>query len=157
VEPYNATTSDEWVEVGEAPALPESLKLYKKLLSLGIKIVFLTGRPLNQKAVTVTNLKIAGYHKWEKLILKSVFFTTNLLCFISKLRFIIQFYVIYGNPNTCFSIQILQGISNIPYTDVTKHVLSASTAKRTKFLLLISQSNLKTSEPYKIHLIIIML
>ncbi|XP_027906558.1 stem 28 kDa glycoprotein-like [Vigna unguiculata] len=70
VEPYNSTLFNKWVDLGEAPALPESLKLYKKLLSLGIKIVFLTGRPLEQKAITVTNLKIAGYHKWEKLIVK---------------------------------------------------------------------------------------
>lgn len=74
VEPYNSTLFNEWVDLGEAPALPESLKLYKKLLSLGIKIVFLTGRPLEQKAVTVTNLKIAGYHKWEKIIVKCVSF-----------------------------------------------------------------------------------
>ncbi|TKY64435.1 Stem 28 kDa glycoprotein [Spatholobus suberectus] len=70
VEPYNATAFNEWVDLGEAPALPESLKLYKKLVSLGIKIVFLTGRPLDQKAVTATNLKLAGYHAWEKLICK---------------------------------------------------------------------------------------
>ncbi|KAL2338018.1 hypothetical protein Fmac_012464 [Flemingia macrophylla] len=70
VEPYNATAFNEWVELGEAPALPESQKLYKKLLSLGVKIVFLTGRPLDQKTVTVANLKRAGYNTWFKLILK---------------------------------------------------------------------------------------
>lgn len=70
VELYNATAFNEWVDLGEAPALPESLKLYNKLLSLGIKIVFITGRPLYQQAVTATNLKLAGYHTWEKLITK---------------------------------------------------------------------------------------
>ncbi|KAG5036466.1 hypothetical protein GLYMA_07G014600v4 [Glycine max] len=70
VELYNATAFNEWVDLGEAPALPESLKLYNKLLSLGIKIVFITGRPLYQQAVTATNLKLAGYYKWEKLITK---------------------------------------------------------------------------------------
>lgn len=70
MEAYNPTPFNEWVELGEAPALPESLKLYKKLLSLGIKIAFLTGRPLDQKAVTATNLKLAGYHTWTKLITK---------------------------------------------------------------------------------------
>jgi hypothetical protein len=39
-------------------------------LSLGIKIVFLTGRPLKQKDITAKNLRQAGYHTWEKLILK---------------------------------------------------------------------------------------
>ncbi|RDX57601.1 Stem 28 kDa glycoprotein, partial [Mucuna pruriens] len=72
VEPYNATSFSEWVDLGEAPALPESLKLYKKLLSLGVKIVFLTGRPLDQKDITAQNLKLAGYHTWTKLIVKSV-------------------------------------------------------------------------------------
>ncbi|OMP12789.1 Acid phosphatase (Class B) [Corchorus olitorius] len=55
---------------GKAPALPESLKLYSKLLSLGIKVVFLTGRPEDQRSATATNLKKVGYRTWEKLILK---------------------------------------------------------------------------------------
>ncbi|RVW51997.1 Stem 28 kDa glycoprotein [Vitis vinifera] len=45
VEAYNSTQFNNWVYEGKAPALPESLKLYKKLLSLGIKAVFITGRP----------------------------------------------------------------------------------------------------------------
>ncbi|OIW17193.1 hypothetical protein TanjilG_18148 [Lupinus angustifolius] len=72
VEPYNATAFDEWVNLGIAPALPETQKLYNKLLSLGFKIVFLTGRPQSQKDITVKNLKDAGYYKWEKLIVKDV-------------------------------------------------------------------------------------
>ncbi|GMY20531.1 acid phosphatase 1 [Fagus crenata] len=71
VEPLNSTLSIQWVNKGKAPALPESLKLYKKLLSLGIKIVFLTGRSEDLRNVTATNLKHAGYHTWEKLILKA--------------------------------------------------------------------------------------
>ncbi|RWR73569.1 Acid phosphatase Class B [Cinnamomum micranthum f. kanehirae] len=70
-EPYNSTLFDAWVDTGKAPALPESLKLYKKLLSLGFKIVFLTGRLEKRREITVTNLKSVGYHTWEKLILKS--------------------------------------------------------------------------------------
>uniref|UniRef100_A0A5B7B5H1 Putative acid phosphatase 1-like n=1 Tax=Davidia involucrata TaxID=16924 RepID=A0A5B7B5H1_DAVIN len=69
-EPYNATLFNEWVNKGEAPPLPESLKLYKKLLSLGLKVVFITGRPEHQRNVTATNLKNVGYLTWEKLILK---------------------------------------------------------------------------------------
>ncbi|WOK92535.1 hypothetical protein Cni_G01226 [Canna indica] len=34
VEPYNATSFNEWVDLGTAPALPESLKLYRKLHAL---------------------------------------------------------------------------------------------------------------------------
>ncbi|KAH7565338.1 hypothetical protein JRO89_XS09G0190300 [Xanthoceras sorbifolium] len=68
--PYNSTAFNEWVEEGKAPALPESLALYKNLLSLGIKIVFLTGRLEDQRNATAANLKNVGYHTWEKLILK---------------------------------------------------------------------------------------
>ncbi|OIV90020.1 hypothetical protein TanjilG_00130 [Lupinus angustifolius] len=70
VEPFNATAFNEWVELGEAPALPESKKLYKKLLSLGIKIAFLTGRSESQRDITAKNLKDAGYYKYEKLVVK---------------------------------------------------------------------------------------
>ncbi|OMO98981.1 Acid phosphatase (Class B) [Corchorus capsularis] len=70
VEPFNATLFNKWVMEGKAPALPESLKLYSKLLSLGIKAVFITGRSEDQRSATATNLKKAGYRTWEKLILK---------------------------------------------------------------------------------------
>ncbi|KAK1555800.1 hypothetical protein Q3G72_031449 [Acer saccharum] len=74
-EPYNATTFNEWVMEGKGLALPETLKLYQKVLSLGIKIVFLTGRTESQRSVTATNLKKVGFHTWEKLILKGPSYT----------------------------------------------------------------------------------
>ncbi|XP_058743611.1 stem 28 kDa glycoprotein-like [Vicia villosa] len=70
IEPANVTSFNEWVSLGEAPALPETLKLYNKLLARGVKIVFLTGRLLRQRDITEKNLKLAGYHTFEKLILK---------------------------------------------------------------------------------------
>ncbi|WCJ39704.1 HAD superfamily subfamily IIIB acid phosphatase [Euphorbia peplus] len=70
-EPYNPTLFSEWIAKGKAPALPESLYLYKKLLSLGIKMVFLTGRTQDKLSVTSTNLNLSGYRKWEKLILRT--------------------------------------------------------------------------------------
>ena len=42
--PYNATSFNEYVLEGSAPVLPETLRLFKKLISLGIKPVLLTGR-----------------------------------------------------------------------------------------------------------------
>ncbi|KAJ4718004.1 acid phosphatase 1-like [Melia azedarach] len=75
VEPYNATFFNEWVNKGEAPSLPESLRLYNKLLSLGVKIVFITGRPEDQKKVTAKNLQSVGFHTWEKLIHKGSAFS----------------------------------------------------------------------------------
>ncbi|KAB5574272.1 hypothetical protein DKX38_001466 [Salix brachista] len=67
---YNSTAFNQWVFTGKALALPESLKLYRKLLSIGIKVVFLTGRSEDQRAMTSNNLNTAGYHIWEDLILK---------------------------------------------------------------------------------------
>ncbi|KAM3747492.1 hypothetical protein ACB098_05G039600 [Castanea mollissima] len=75
VQPYNSTLFNQWVITAKAPALPESVKLYKKLLSLGIKVVFLTGRSEEQRTVTTNNLKRVGFHTWEKLILKASSYT----------------------------------------------------------------------------------
>lgn len=69
-EPYNATYFDEYVANATAPPLPEVLELYEKLLSLGIKVVFITGRHDTEKEATIKNLRSAGYHTWEKLVLK---------------------------------------------------------------------------------------
>ncbi|XP_059459229.1 stem 28 kDa glycoprotein-like [Corylus avellana] len=76
-EPYDSTSFNQWVLKGKAPALPESLKLYKKLLSLKVKVVFITGRAEDQRNVTTTNLKHVGYDTWEKLILKGSSYTGN--------------------------------------------------------------------------------
>ncbi|XP_078177126.1 acid phosphatase 1-like [Carex rostrata] len=67
---FNETSFDEWVFQAKAPALSSSLKLYNELLGLGFQVVFLTGRAENQRNVTVQNLLDAGYHSWERLILR---------------------------------------------------------------------------------------
>ncbi|OVA12459.1 Acid phosphatase (Class B) [Macleaya cordata] len=69
---YNATAFDAWVDTGNALPLPESLKLYKKLLSLGFKAVFLTGRVEKRRQITEKNLNAAGYQNWEKLLLRQL-------------------------------------------------------------------------------------
>ncbi|KAG0477900.1 hypothetical protein HPP92_012619 [Vanilla planifolia] len=71
VQPYNKWRFGKWVMKGAAPPLPETLRLYKVLVSVGIKVVFLTGRTAEYRNATVYNLKKAGYHTWEKLILRS--------------------------------------------------------------------------------------
>ncbi|KAL2555092.1 HAD superfamily [Forsythia ovata] len=68
--PYNDTKFNEWVAEGTAPPVPASLRLYQTLLPLGFKIVFLTGTAERFRAIRTSNLKAAGYHTWEKLILK---------------------------------------------------------------------------------------
>uniref|UniRef100_I1PT30 Acid phosphatase n=1 Tax=Oryza glaberrima TaxID=4538 RepID=I1PT30_ORYGL len=55
---------------GSAPALAGTLRLYQRLLELGIKPVFLTVRTENQRAVTIRNLSQQGYSGWEKLVLQ---------------------------------------------------------------------------------------
>ncbi|KAH7565336.1 hypothetical protein ACOSP7_020338 [Xanthoceras sorbifolium] len=73
--PYDPRMFSSWVMEQKAPALPESLKLYKKLLSLGLKVVFLTGRAEDQRNVTAANLNDVGFHTWEKLILKESYYS----------------------------------------------------------------------------------
>ncbi|KAA8540333.1 hypothetical protein F0562_024748 [Nyssa sinensis] len=68
--PYNNTAFNAWVAEGKAPVIPGSLMLYNKLLSLGFKIVFLSGTRETYREVRISNLKKVGYHAWEKLILK---------------------------------------------------------------------------------------
>lgn len=58
------------MDLAEAPALTASLALYKEIQQLGFKIFLLTGRSEHQRSVTETNLKLAGYSNWERLILR---------------------------------------------------------------------------------------
>ncbi|KAK1610788.1 hypothetical protein QYE76_034461 [Lolium multiflorum] len=67
---FNETSFDAWVDVAKAPALPSSLKLYNELQGLGFHIILLTGRSESQRNATEENLLFAGYHSWEKLILR---------------------------------------------------------------------------------------
>uniref|UniRef100_A0ACD5WUE6 Uncharacterized protein n=1 Tax=Avena sativa TaxID=4498 RepID=A0ACD5WUE6_AVESA len=67
---FDETSFDAWVDVAKAPALPSSLKLYNELQGLGFHIILLTGRSESQRNATEQNLLFAGYHSWEKLILR---------------------------------------------------------------------------------------
>ncbi len=51
------------------PVIP-TLKLYHFALANNIKVFFVSGRPENQRADTVKQLKNAGYTQWEKIYLK---------------------------------------------------------------------------------------
>ncbi|KAJ0075765.1 hypothetical protein Patl1_33949 [Pistacia atlantica] len=76
-EPINGTSFFEWMTEAKAPALLYSLNLYEDLLSLGFKVVFLTGRPEYLRETTATNLRNVGYRTWEQLILWSSSYPTN--------------------------------------------------------------------------------
>lgn len=74
---YNWVLFNEWVSNASAPPLPETLKLYNKLQILGIKPVFLTGRHEDKRNATILNIGEAGYHTWERLILKGSSLSTS--------------------------------------------------------------------------------
>ncbi|KAI3471030.1 hypothetical protein Pfo_027693 [Paulownia fortunei] len=71
LEIFDSTKFDQWVEMGMAPAIESSLKLYEEVLSLGFKVILLTGRSERHRRITVENLFQAGFREWDKLILRS--------------------------------------------------------------------------------------
>ncbi|KAF8724956.1 hypothetical protein HU200_020675 [Digitaria exilis] len=97
--PYNATSFNAYVLEGSAPVLPETQRLFKKLISLGIKPVFLTGRTEDQRAITVANLRRQGYSGWMKLLLKPVGLKASAVAYKSDERRKLQDagYLIVGN------------------------------------------------------------
>ncbi|KAF7106145.1 hypothetical protein CFC21_106900 [Triticum aestivum] len=97
--PYNATSYNAYVLEGSAPALPETKRLYNKLLTVGIKPVFLTGRTEDQRAITVANLRRQGISGWMYLLLKQPGFKGSAVIYKSGERQKLQDagYVIVGN------------------------------------------------------------
>ncbi|KAH7858069.1 hypothetical protein Vadar_019649 [Vaccinium darrowii] len=80
---FNSTKKNEYIKKGTSPALPAVLELYNNLVPLGFKIVFLSASTESR----ASNLKRAGYHTWEKLILKQKSeHGTSSLAFKSKKR-----------------------------------------------------------------------
>ncbi|CAN0900020.1 Acid phosphatase 1, partial [Linum grandiflorum] len=67
---FNEEAWNEWVNSTGAPALSESLGLYKELKELGFTIFILTGRDETQRNATTSNLISAGFRHWQKLILR---------------------------------------------------------------------------------------
>ncbi|KAK4436386.1 Acid phosphatase 1 [Sesamum alatum] len=71
LEVFDSTKFGEWVEMGIAPAIEPSLELYEEVLSLGFKVILLTGRSEKHRTITVDNLFQAGFREWDKLVLRS--------------------------------------------------------------------------------------
>ncbi|XBI76341.1 hypothetical protein VPH35_069590 [Triticum aestivum] len=97
--PYNATSFDAYVLEGTAPVLPETKRLYYKLLKVGIKPVFITGRTEDKRAITVGNLRSQGISGWMNLTLKQPGFHGSAISYKSAERKKLQDagYVIVGN------------------------------------------------------------
>lgn len=65
---YVYEINKEWNEEAKAPALKQVKELYDFLLSKGSKIIFLTGRNIDEYEVTYKNLVKAGYTVFDTLI-----------------------------------------------------------------------------------------
>ncbi|CAM0913204.1 unnamed protein product [Alopecurus aequalis] len=97
--PFNATAFAAYALEASAPALPETKRLYNKVVSIGVKPVFLTGRTENQRALTEANLRSQGISGWMSLLLKQPGFTGSTVAYKSGERQKLQDagYVIIGN------------------------------------------------------------
>ncbi|EMS60884.1 Acid phosphatase 1 [Triticum urartu] len=100
--PYYATQGfgfQEYARQASAPALPETKRLYNKLLSVGIKLVILTGRREVQRTATVTNLRRQGFSGWMTVLLKPADFKGSTVTFKSSERqkLLDAGYIIVGN------------------------------------------------------------
>jgi predicted secreted acid phosphatase len=69
---YNAPVFDAWVDTGEAPAIPGTLRLYNEAQRLGVSVFFITGRLESQRAVTERNLRAVGFDNWQQLAMRPV-------------------------------------------------------------------------------------
>jgi len=67
---YDNTVFTEWVNSGQATAVASTLRLYNEAMRLNVSVIFLTGRPEEQRAATARNLQAVGFKTWEKLILR---------------------------------------------------------------------------------------
>uniref|UniRef100_A0A0D9XC19 Acid phosphatase n=1 Tax=Leersia perrieri TaxID=77586 RepID=A0A0D9XC19_9ORYZ len=96
---YDQSSFLEYVAQGSAPALKATLRLYERLLQLGIKPVFLTDRAEYQRAVTTSNLLQQGYCNWEKLVLQPVTEQISTQAFKTSQRqkLVSAGYIIVGN------------------------------------------------------------
>lgn len=69
---YQPSVWDAWVEVGQAPAIPGTLRLYKEAQRLGVSVFFITGRKEAQRGVTERNLRAQGFENWNLLVMLPV-------------------------------------------------------------------------------------
>jgi predicted secreted acid phosphatase len=66
----DAKQIDKEILAANDPAIKPTLALYEKALKNGIKVFFVTGRFVSERAATEKNLKNAGYTQWAGLYLR---------------------------------------------------------------------------------------
>lgn len=69
---YIPAVFDTWVQKGQAPAIPGTLRLYKEAQRLGVSVFFITGRTENERAATERNLREQGFSNWQQLAMLPV-------------------------------------------------------------------------------------
>lgn len=67
---YNSKVFNAWVDSAQAPAISGTVRIAKEAERLKMDVIFLTGRPEDQRPPTVKNLHNAGYDGWAKLIMR---------------------------------------------------------------------------------------
>jgi acid phosphatase len=68
---YDSKAFGAWIESGQAPAIPGTLRLYQEAQRLGVRVFFITGRAEEQRAATEKNLRSQGFDHWQQLTLRS--------------------------------------------------------------------------------------
>ena len=61
---------DKWIDTATVPAIPQVKKLYDFLVARGFRIIFLSGRKDYNYPGTIRNLDLAGYTKFDTLIVR---------------------------------------------------------------------------------------
>ncbi|KAK7278512.1 hypothetical protein RJT34_23542 [Clitoria ternatea] len=67
----NVTALEEWMSIGNAPALDYSLRLFNEIKSTGIQIILISARREHLRSATTGNLVKVGYHGWTGLVLRT--------------------------------------------------------------------------------------
>jgi len=67
---YVPKLSHEWILRADAPAIPETKRLYDYLVKRGFTIIFLTGRKYHEYDATIKNLSLQGFTHIDKLIVR---------------------------------------------------------------------------------------
>jgi acid phosphatase len=67
---YNPSVFDAWVQRGDAPAIPGTLRLYREAQKLGVSVFFISGRWETERVATERNLRADGFDKWNLLVMR---------------------------------------------------------------------------------------
>ncbi len=62
---------ENWVDQGIDPVIPETYQLYQEANQDYVTVFFITGRYESQRAVTIKNLKAAGYTTYAQLYMRA--------------------------------------------------------------------------------------